>query len=371
MTTSATPHYTLYGGELSLYTGKARAYLRYKGLDFEELPATREVYKRIILPRVGAPIVPVVVTNDDEVVQDTTDIIDFLEARHPEAPVYPAGPVQRLVALMLEFYGDEWLLIPAMHYRWSVIDQQYDFIMGEFGAMSAPEASREDQIALGEKLCAPFRGSIPALGVTPEMIPGIEQSYAELLADLDAHFSQYDYLLGSRPSIGDFGLIGPLYAHLGRDPVPLALMQRSAPNVYRWVQRMNAPQPRSGEFLSNDEIPATLLPVLARMCREHLPDAVDVVAHNAQWLAANPGGNLPRVLGFHPFTMGGATGTRYIHSYSQWMLQRCLDQYAGLSGDDRKRADELLEQVGGLNALRTPIKHRVRREPGQLELVEA
>ena len=30
------PNYTLYGVELSLYTGKARSYLRYKGVDWQE-----------------------------------------------------------------------------------------------------------------------------------------------------------------------------------------------------------------------------------------------------------------------------------------------------------------------------------------------
>ena len=49
--------------------------------------------------------------------------------------------------------------------------------------------------------------------------------------------------------------MAPLYAHLGRDPVPKALMQSLAPNVYRWVERMNQPQPLAGEFLAGDEIP--------------------------------------------------------------------------------------------------------------------
>jgi hypothetical protein len=54
--------YTLYGGEHSLFTGKARAYMRYKGLHWEERPATREVYRNIILPNIGAPIIPVLET---------------------------------------------------------------------------------------------------------------------------------------------------------------------------------------------------------------------------------------------------------------------------------------------------------------------
>ena len=361
--------YILYGGDLSLYTGKATAYMRFKGLDYTQQTATREVYKNLILPNIGAPIVPVLETADGQFVQDTTDIIDFLEARHPEISIYPAGPVQRLVALLLEFYGDEWLIMPAMHYRWSVLDQQYDFIMSEFGRLSNPDASYEEQIALGEKTSRPFRGSITALGINEATIPGIEAGYRATLDQLNAHFSEYDFLLGSRPSIGDFGLIGPLYAHLGRDPVPKALMQETAPQVYAWVQRMMQPVPLSGEFLADDSIPDTLLPILRTQCAEHLPDVLDVIRSNGEWVAEHPGENIPRVLGMHPFTTGGCRGERYIHSYAQWMFQRALDHYRSLAGEDKRRADELLLSVGGLEAFQVTLPCRVARKPGQLELV--
>ena len=362
--------YILYGADHSLYTGKARAYMRYKGLNWREETATREVYKSIILPRIGAPIVPVLETAAGDYVQDTTDIIDFLEAAHPAASVYPDTPVQKLVALMLELYGDEWLVIPAMHYRWSVLEQQREFIFSEFGRMSLPDASPQEQIEAGEKTSRMFSGSVPVLGITAATIPAIEAVYLELLGQLDAHFAQYDFLLGSRPSIGDFGLMGPLYAHLGRDPVPRALMQERAPNVFAWVERMNAPVPLSGEFLADDEIPPTLLPVLQTMCRDQLPDVLDVIHHNAQWLEKNPGQNIPRVLGMHPFTTGSATGERYIHSYAQWMFQRPYAHYHSLAAEERADADALLTAVGGYDALNTDIEHWVTRRPGQLELVE-
>ena len=51
--------YILYGADHSLFTGKVRAYMRYKGLNWEERPASRDVYLDIILPNVGAPIIPV------------------------------------------------------------------------------------------------------------------------------------------------------------------------------------------------------------------------------------------------------------------------------------------------------------------------
>ena len=39
------------------------------------------------------------------------------------------------------------------------------------------------------------------------------------------------FLLGHRPSIGDFGLLAPIYAHLYRDPVPGFILRT------RWVYR--------------------------------------------------------------------------------------------------------------------------------------
>ncbi len=365
-----TDSYVLYGGELSYYTGKARAYLRFKRQPFEERPATRAVYKEIILPNVGAPIVPVLAAPSGEFVQDTTEIIDFIEARHPQPSIYPVGPCQKLVALMLEHYADEWLVIPAMHYRWSYLDQQHDFIMGQFGAMSAPDASPEEQIAIGEKTSAPFRGSIPMLGVLEATIPAIEQEWLKLLNQLEAHFSEHPYLLGTRPSIGDFGLMGPLYAHLGRDPVPRAIMEEQAPRVYDWVCRMNAPADSPGEFLPDDQVPDTLLPILETLCRDFLPDVADVVAKNAAFMASKPGENVPRYLGMHPFRTGDAEGERVVHSYSQWMFQRVHDHYHSLTGDERAAADSLLSRVGGHAVLQAPLPKRVRRQPGQLELVE-
>jgi len=362
--------YIVYGADHSLFTGKVRAYMRFKSLHWEERAATRDVYLNIILPNIGAPIIPVLATAGGKYVQDTTDIIDFLEARHPQASVYPTTPVQRLVALLLELYGDEWLLIPAMHYRWSVIDQQREFIMAEFGRLSVPEASHEEQVAIGERTSRGFSGMVPALGITPETIPGIEAAYLEFLLQLDRHFARFDFLLGSRPSIGDFGFMGPLYAHLGRDPVPRALMQQRAPHVYAWVERMNNPRPLSGEFLGDDAIADTLLPILATLCRDQLPDVLDVIDHNSRWLQANPGGSIPRFLGMHRFSSGTVTGERYISSYAQWLFQRPWSHYQSLRGADKLAADKLLDSIGGRAALNVSIPHWVERRAGQLELVK-
>ncbi len=79
----------LIGHEFSLYSGKARAYLRYKQIPFIESSTPED--RALISEQVGRRVIPVVVTADGECVQDTTEIIDYFERRYPEPSVYPAG----------------------------------------------------------------------------------------------------------------------------------------------------------------------------------------------------------------------------------------------------------------------------------------
>ncbi len=62
------------GTEVSLYSGKTRAYLRYKDIPFEEVLSSADVYKDIIVPRTGVQYIPVLITLDDIAIQDTTEI---------------------------------------------------------------------------------------------------------------------------------------------------------------------------------------------------------------------------------------------------------------------------------------------------------
>jgi glutathione S-transferase len=338
-------HYTLYGSPISYYTGKVRAYLHWKGIPFNEVLSNAQVYKDIILPRVGFPVIPVVVAPDDQTLQDSSDIIDVLEQRFPEPPIVPTSGVQRFVAALFELYGDEWLVIPAMHYRWH---HNREWAMRQFGALSAPDASPEEQFAIGSKRVAPFAQAAINLGAEPHMHAAVERSYEALLAELDAHFASLPYLLSTRPCIGDFGLYGPLYAHQFRDPYSGELVRRLGPNVVKWIERMrDASASRPGDFSSNDEIPATLLPVLRRMMREQLPEMTATAKAFIAWLASHPAERIPRAIGTHEFELEGARGQRMIGTYKLWMLQRALDVYAQLTNDERQRADELLDTVGG------------------------
>ena len=232
------PGYQLIAAEVSLYSGKARAYLRYKGVPFTELHASRQVINRIVKPKTGLAMIPVLLTPEGEAVQDTTAIIDHIEARHPSRSVYPTTPVLRLASLLLELYGDEWLLMPAMHYRWHYKRENMALVMREFGEIVAPRLPKLLHPLAGLPLALYFGGNYGrALGINASNRAAIERSYEAFLREFDAHLDAHPYLLGARPSVGDYGFMGPLYAHLYRDPAPGALMRRIGCLVVRTDNR--------------------------------------------------------------------------------------------------------------------------------------
>ncbi len=351
----------LYGSEFSLFTGKARSYLKKKGIPFEEVTSTLKVYKNFIIPRTGVRFIPVLQTPEDQVIQDTTVIIDAMEERFPERSMYPSTPKQKLVSLLLEVYGDEWLVIPAMHYRWNFPQQNERFIYAAFGSMVLPNAPKFIQRFLGKKVGAKFKGFVPRLGISEKNIPALESSYERLLSDLDAHFSEHDFLLGGKPSIGDFGLVGPLYAHLYRDPAPGALMREIAPNVCKWVERMISDEPADGDFLANDEIPDTLLPILQRMASEQLPVLLDTDQRLSEWRKLNPERkDVERFIGMHKFEVEGVEAERAVLPFSLWMFRRPVDFYKSI--ENTEEVDQLLASAGFGEALKAGLANSLDKE---------
>jgi len=365
---SAKSDVRLIGHEFSLYSGKARAYLRHKQIPFVESSTPED--RAVIKERVGRRVIPVVITEDGDCVQDTTAIIDYFEGRYPERPVYPEGPWQRLVSLLFEVYGDEWLVLPAMHYRWHFKRKNLAYVLKNFGNIIKPGWPRWLR-PLGGLPVATVFGNLykPVMGRSRSNIEAIEESYESFLDDFNRHLEDHDYLLGSRAGIGDFGLIGPLYAHLYRDPYPGELMRKRAPNVARWVLRMQQPTHFDGNFLADDQVPETLFPLLKRMFDEQMPVLVDTVRRVGKWAEEHPDAKgIPRFIGKHEFVLGGVTATRYVMPFAQWMYQRPLTFYQSLSGQDKARIDPILAELGGLQGLNEPVVAPLKFEEYRLRL---
>lgn len=360
--------FRLIGHEFSLYSGKARAYLRHKRIPFVESSTPED--RALISDRVGRRVIPVVVTPGDDCIQDTTLIIDYFEKRFPGRSVYPNGSSQKLTALLFEVYGDEWLVLPAMHYRWHFKRRNMAYVLQNFGNIIKPNWPRLFR-PLGGLKAAMIFGNLykPVMGCSQRNIGEIEKSYESFLDDFNRHLEDHDYLLGGRPSIGDFGLVGPLYAHLYRDPYPGELMRARAPNVAKWVERMQNPTDFDGEFLPDDQVPETLHPLLKRMFDEQFPVLIDTVRRVGRWAEEHPDANrIPRFIGKHEFSLGNIAATRYVMPFAQWMFQRPLAYYQSLSTDEKSQIDPLLDRLGGLRGLNEPITVPLRFENYRLRL---
>jgi glutathione S-transferase len=267
----------LYGVPHSLYTGIARCYLRTQGIAYTEVLNLDPDFSNRILPAIQRSIIPVLETPQGEIVQDSLDIIDHFEQQGVPYSAYPDGLLQRVLSVIVAYYGTQAMLPHAMHYRWTHRDQQEGFLRDQFAAGAGA--------AMADKIMSRMNAYLPQLGVDAHTIPEIESSYLQLLDTLNAHFSEHPYLFGGRPSLADYGLIGPMFAHLGRDPVPGNIMKTRAPKVFRWVERMTAPGLDTPEFpgygdayLADDAIPATLEPLLRQIADESFPMLTDKLA---------------------------------------------------------------------------------------------
>lgn len=370
---------TLYGSPPSLYSGKARSYLRKAGLEYEERLHSHPDYSARILPAIKRFVIPVLETPEGDIVQDTTEIIEFLEAR-AETPlgIYPESPKQKIISMILEMFGDEGMLRPAMHYRWNFPEQNDYFISMEFGRFMKADSTEEEACGLAAMPKAAMQKYLPGLGITESSIPIIEKCYEELLAVLNEHFLTSPYLLGGRPTMADFGLYGPMYAHLARDPAPEMLMKRTANRVWRWVERMTASNADIPEFpdmerstLSGDAISDTLKNILKIVGRDYGPEVTALVDFINEYSGANseipPGTPVitdtkKRVLGAVTIPLDDTKITVGARHYSLWMLQRIHDAYDSLNDADRDAVDSIIEATGLSAFTANRLIRRITRE---------
>jgi glutathione S-transferase len=366
----------LYGAPASYYTGKVRSYLRKNAIPFEERFPSHPHYREAIYPAVQNHRIPAVEFSDGAKVQDSTLILDECERRFPAVP-RPEGAL-RVVELFVEAYADRALIKAAMHYRWNFPDDNRVFIHGEFGRAIAFAQGPDAWVQMGKMFAERMNAYLPPLGIAPETVPAIEASYLKFLDALSAHFREHPFVLGGAPSRADYGLMGPLYAHLCRDPYPLRLMQRKAPLVMRWVERMNAPErhapehpDRPAEFFKANEIPPTLTAVLRHAVGEYLPELEATARAFDQWLAKHPdagrgstisakGEDQPS-LGPIEYPFENVTMRQMSAAHTLWMIQHALDAYRASPKNTQDQARMIFDAAGGAGVLDLRLARRLTR----------
>jgi glutathione S-transferase len=400
--------YRLFSWEHSYFSGKTRAHLRYKqhfgglGPGFEDVLATREIIEGVLVPATGTNVVPQLRTPDGSWVQDTSEIVDFIEREHPEPPVVPptdGAPRQRLLCYLIELLADEWMLVYAFWERWyysrpDVEPNHEQFNAQQWGSIINASGNGQERLDAARFVFqnvmgmqdpdaagfGPYPG-LRSLGVSKRTREAWQASNARVLEALDAHLHHHDFVLGGLPSLADFGLMGPLYAHLFRDAVPGFEMRLRYPLVAEWVERTNGsnalnarsynqrlydvgeggrllPKPATsdgGAWLPDDAIPETLLPLVAVFFDEMWPVLTSSMERLTRYLASAesgvelPGKSFLVTEGFEElqtgdgpltlsFEIGGVRERRMLLPYQVWMLQRLADVLRECTADPGGRA---------------------------------
>lgn len=347
---------TLYAIPPSLYAGKARSYLVKNRIPYEEVAPMTHHFHDVVVPAAGGRnSMPTIETGEGIVVRDGAAILDHFEAQNGHRST-PTSPRQRISSLLIDVIAMEGMLRPAMHYRWNCFEENGGLIPFHFTTMTPPGADGQEN---AEALMNAMRGMTSAFGCTPEAIPGIERRYEALLPLLSAHFEAVPYLLGGRPCIGDYALLAPFFGHLGRDPVPLSMMQRDAIHLFRWVERMNRPGlahvdyvvdgvPQFDDaFLPNDDVPETLVAVLRQLAIDFVPETVASTEAINAWLAAHPelasGEPLRRHVGAAEFEVEGESIRAIAQPYRHFLLSRVQAAYDEMTPVDQAGVETLLD----------------------------
>lgn len=349
------------GWVVSPYSQKTLAYLKFKRIPHQDRAPNVIELLYSIPKRVGKSIMPTLQTPEGDWWQDSSEIIDNLEQRFPQLSITPHGAKQQIAAHLLELHGDEWLVLASLHYRWSR-PTSADFIVNEFARLGAPFLPRFIGRLVGKRIRNMMKAYLPRFGITGDARTGLETFTEGLLAQLEIHFSQHHFLLGDRPCVGDFALFGQLYAHLYRDPGSKPLFD-DKPNVVSWINRMlNPEQTQVGNFLTNDQVPETLEPILKILFAEQFNFSAEVIEKIQTHVDQHPDARrVSRILGQTDFTIGGVKGKRSMFSFVQWKVQRPWKVLTGLTGPEAEEVTRWLQSINGQGLIDLDIRHTLKR----------
>jgi glutathione S-transferase len=324
-------NFRIFGSELSPYSVKVRSYFRYKNLAHEWIPRSPAVQAEF-QKYAKLPLVPLVVTPNDEGLQDSTPIIERFEVLHPEPSIVPADPALAFLSALLEEYGDEWGNKWMFHYRWRYAPDAWATaerialqMMGAQGTLAVAQA----RAAVAERMT----GRLGFVGSNERTQGIIEASFKRTLALLETHLQVRPYLLGSRPAMADFGLWGQFY-EAATDPTPGAIMRASAPRVMAWVARLLEPK-AEGPFEEWASLAPTLMPLLAE----------EVAALFLPWSTANAQAIERGDTSFET-TLAGATWGQEPQKYHARSLAEIRRKYAAARG--APGLEQVLEESGCL-----------------------
>ena len=233
--------------KVSNYNEKARWALDYKGIPHRRRALPAGAHSRFATRLTGEPTFPILVIGD-EAIGDSTRIIETLERRHPQPPLYPSDPALRRRALDHEDFFDEHL---GPHVRILVLHSALPdphLMLGMF----APDLSTIRRIGARAAYARIRRGVVESFGIDDERVEAAYAKVADagrLLADGTRNGP---YLVGDAFSVADLTLASLVAPAVAPEQFPYPQPQRDHPRfaevqrafedagITRWTREMYA-----------------------------------------------------------------------------------------------------------------------------------
>lgn len=267
--TEQTAPFIVYGMTQSFFTRKITGYLDYKNIPWR---LSRSGGNNPQARAAGYPGgIPAVKTPGGEFMWDSTPVIHYLENLFPQPAVLPPDPVQRFLCYILEDFADEWLYRLAVGSRWYFEENKKHggFELARELTYNAPLTCDQAHALVTAAMlssCEPF-------GVNGENAQAwMDEMLKPWFHVLGAHLEKHPFLFGHRPSLADFAIYGGNAAHFTNDPVCRRWLDAEGPAGVQHTHRLTEPwNYEFGNWLAADDIPHTLINLLADLGRFYLP----------------------------------------------------------------------------------------------------
>lgn len=321
---------------------KMRAYLRYRQIPFTWVNGqAAEVVART---KVETYMVPVLGRSDGSFDNESTALIDELEAGIVERSTTPTTPAEAFLACLLEDFADEWLINPMFHYRWhdeEAQDEAARWIIYEgLTGGGAETIAQFSDLWKGRQLhlLARYSGDLSSFAM-------LERTLKDFLDILESHIVNQPFLFGDRPSRAEFAFYGIL-SQMCVDRIPSVLIRNAYPFTHRWTSLVEDLSGKSGnwqEVLAQEDSQAykTVRKLLALSAQTHLP----FLQLNDDALASGQAR--------FEFEYHGHVFSRDAHARNRGCLDALRARFGALSSDDRSNLDPILEDAGCLRYLAT------------------
>ena len=331
--------YRIWQSYASPYSYKVMTFMNYKGIPYKRMEADLNANMSEIPRLVGQSIIPVILTPDEQVMQDSTPILEHFEKQYPEKSTVPEDKRLEFIMWILEEFSDEYMPRIHMHTRWGN-EQNRQTISHRIArgvAFGSPSAKTSD---MAKFLLSRQSGFDKHLGLSGDNIrANMDQQILDLLEILEVHFKEHQFLLGFKPSMADFALFGPLKVHLFNDPQSNEIMEINGPRTCRWLDTISelgdtrgcAGQTEFGDWINLDDgLPESLEKLLGFVSKTYFPFAK---------ACALAGKDRNKSFSAEVY---GEEATFSVHQYRVWSFEQLQLKYQALTGQDKHFIDEVL-----------------------------